>query len=191
MTLSKLQFLDDNFYLVIVTKKWNDDKKILKASKKDCNFNRYGCSLYRNKARLSLSQIFVTVTKSFIFGCRYIRFTELHTIQEVGCQWKQVFFFISVVFLSDNITPCTLHYLFCTVQGDTLTETTNTQDDIKRGPKYDKIFVSNRCKFDITCGNKEQRPSVRVQLLRCPATGRRKRRQNKRFYLSSWRSRTR
>jgi len=30
----------------------------------DCYFNKYDCSLFRNKARLSLSQIFVTMTKS-------------------------------------------------------------------------------------------------------------------------------
>jgi len=37
----------------------------VKLTKNDCYFNRHGCSLYRNKARLSESQILVTVTKSF------------------------------------------------------------------------------------------------------------------------------
>jgi len=43
----------------------NGDKEIVKAPKNDCYFNKHGCILYRNKSRLSVSQIFVTVTKSF------------------------------------------------------------------------------------------------------------------------------
>ena len=40
--------------------------KILKVTKSDCYFNRYGSCLCRNKAQLSVSQIlFVAVTKSF------------------------------------------------------------------------------------------------------------------------------
>jgi len=65
MAFSRLQFLDDNFYLVTGTKKnCNGDKKIVNATKNDY-FNRYGCSLSRTKARVSVPQIFVTVTKSF------------------------------------------------------------------------------------------------------------------------------
>jgi len=37
----------------------------VKVTKNECYFKRYGCGLCRNKARLSVSQIFVTVTKSF------------------------------------------------------------------------------------------------------------------------------
>jgi len=41
------------------------DKKIVNTIKKDFYFNRHGCSLYGNKARFSVWQICVTVTKSF------------------------------------------------------------------------------------------------------------------------------
>jgi len=40
-------------------------KNIVNATKNDFYFNRH-CSLYRNKARLSVSQIFVTVTVIFL-----------------------------------------------------------------------------------------------------------------------------
>jgi len=40
-------------------------KNVVKASKNDCFLNRYNCSLFRNKGRLSESQILVTLTKSF------------------------------------------------------------------------------------------------------------------------------
>ena len=44
----KITVLGDNLYLVTFTKKnCNDDKKIVKATKNDCYFNRYGCILYR------------------------------------------------------------------------------------------------------------------------------------------------
>ena len=66
MILSKFHFSDDYFHFVTVTKNCNGVKKIVKATKNDCYFNRYGCSLQRNKARSSLSQIFVTMTKSFL-----------------------------------------------------------------------------------------------------------------------------
>jgi len=68
MTLPKLQCLDENFYLVIVTGKivmWRQKK--VKATKNGCCFNRYSFSLDRNKARSSVSQIFVTVTNIYFF----------------------------------------------------------------------------------------------------------------------------
>jgi len=73
MALSKFHFLDDNCYLVIITKKivMVTGKKV-KATNNDGYFNRYGCSLYRNKARLSVSHVFVSVTKSFL-ACIFIR----------------------------------------------------------------------------------------------------------------------
>ena len=46
----------------------NTDKKIVNATKNDCSFNSYGCSLYRNKARLSVSQIFCYRDKVFFFS---------------------------------------------------------------------------------------------------------------------------
>jgi len=55
------------FIWLHLLKKGKGDKKIVRVTKNDCYFNRYGCSL-RNKARLSVLQIFVTVTKSF-FAC--------------------------------------------------------------------------------------------------------------------------
>ena len=68
MTLSKLQFPDNTFYLVTNTKKnCNGDKKIVKATK-NCYFNRHSWCLYRSKARLSVSQILVTMKKS-LFAC--------------------------------------------------------------------------------------------------------------------------
>ena len=68
-TLSKLPYLDDYFYFVtenIVTV----TKKIVKATKNDCYFNRYGSSLYRNKARIAESQICITVTVFFLKNLR-------------------------------------------------------------------------------------------------------------------------
>jgi len=53
MTLSKLQFSNNNFYLVTVTRKIVD-KKIVDVTKNDCYFKRYDCGLYRKKARLSV-----------------------------------------------------------------------------------------------------------------------------------------
>jgi len=38
--------------------------KIVKATKMVV-FNTYGCNLYRNRAQLSVSQVYVTVRKSF------------------------------------------------------------------------------------------------------------------------------
>jgi len=54
MILSKLKFSDGNFYLITFPKKnVTMTKKIVKAIKNDCYFNRFGCSLNKNKARLS------------------------------------------------------------------------------------------------------------------------------------------
>jgi len=51
----------------IYQKNCNGDKKIVKATKNYCYCNKHESSLYRNKARLSGSQIFVTMTKSFFW----------------------------------------------------------------------------------------------------------------------------
>ena len=56
------------FIWLTLLKNCNGDKKTVKATKKDY-LNRYGCSLYGNKARLSVSQMFVTVTKSLFRVC--------------------------------------------------------------------------------------------------------------------------
>ena len=77
-TSSKLQFLDDNFYLVTITKNCNANKKIVRATKNYCYFNRYDCGLYRNNARLSVSQIFVAVTESFFFELVLFRDTHVN-----------------------------------------------------------------------------------------------------------------
>jgi len=46
---SKLQFLGDNFYLATVTETYcNRDKKIVKATKNNKYFTRYGCILYKS-----------------------------------------------------------------------------------------------------------------------------------------------
>jgi len=51
-TLSESQFLDDNYYVVTVTKKeWNGDEKIVKATKNDCYFHINGFSQYRNTSK--------------------------------------------------------------------------------------------------------------------------------------------
>jgi len=55
-------------WLQLPRKLSNSDKKIVKATNNDCYFNRYGFSLYRSKARLSVSQILVTMKKS-LFAC--------------------------------------------------------------------------------------------------------------------------
>jgi len=69
IAISRRQFVFGHSYY----KHCNGDKNLVKATKTDCYFNRYGCSLYRNKARLSVSQIFVTVTKSFFLCvCWYL-----------------------------------------------------------------------------------------------------------------------
>ena len=41
-------------------------------TKNDWYFNRYGCSLYMNKARLPVSQIFFTVTKYFFSSSMHL-----------------------------------------------------------------------------------------------------------------------
>ena len=65
MTLSKLKFLDDKIYVVRVSKKnWNGDK-IVNATKNYCYFKDTLIVCIGTKARLSVSQIFVTVTKYF------------------------------------------------------------------------------------------------------------------------------
>ena len=68
ITIFRRQFLFGYSY----KKKFNDNKKIVKTTKNDSYVNRYGSSLYRNKARLSVSQIFATVTNSF-FSCIILR----------------------------------------------------------------------------------------------------------------------
>jgi len=60
ITIFRLQFLFSQ-----LLKNCNGDKK---AKKNDCYFNRYGCTLYRNKARFSESQIFVTMKKYFFLN---------------------------------------------------------------------------------------------------------------------------
>jgi len=62
----RITISEDNFYLDTVTKQINADKEIVKATKSDCYFNRYECSLYRNKARLSVSHICYSVTVIFL-----------------------------------------------------------------------------------------------------------------------------
>ena len=54
--LSKLQFSEDNFYLVAVN--CNGDKKIVKVTKNHFYFSRYSCNLYRIKAPSSVSDIY-------------------------------------------------------------------------------------------------------------------------------------
>jgi len=58
--MSNLQLSADDFYLVTIAteKKYEGDEKW-------CYFNRYGCSLYENKAPFSVSQISVAMTKSY------------------------------------------------------------------------------------------------------------------------------
>ena len=54
MTLSKLLYKisEDNFYLAAITKtNCNVNKQIVKATKNDCYFNRYGFSLYIGSKR--------------------------------------------------------------------------------------------------------------------------------------------
>jgi len=85
VVLSNLQFLGVNFYLVIVSKiNCNGDKKIVKATKNDCYYNRYGSSLYRNRAWLSVSQIFVRVLwQSFFFTCTEMFFDAKKVLSRV------------------------------------------------------------------------------------------------------------
>ena len=66
MTLAKLLFLNENYYLVILPKIVVMVTKKSKGDKNDCNFNTYGCILYWNEARLSVSQIFITVIVIFL-----------------------------------------------------------------------------------------------------------------------------
>jgi len=64
MTLSKLSIFRRQFLFGYGNlKKCKCDKKIVKATKHYCYFNRYDCSLYGNKTRLSVSQTSVPVTK--------------------------------------------------------------------------------------------------------------------------------
>jgi len=68
MAGSKLQVPDDYFHSVTVPsivkkKRKKERKKKVQGTKNDRDFNRYDCRLCRNKARLSVSQMFVTVTK--------------------------------------------------------------------------------------------------------------------------------
>jgi len=55
-------------WLQLLKKNCNGEKQIVKVTKNDFCFNRCNCYLCRNKARMSVSQIFVTVTKYF-FSC--------------------------------------------------------------------------------------------------------------------------
>jgi len=65
----KIQLISVNIALL----KRFSDKKMVKATKNDSYFNRYGCSLYRNKARLSVTDICFCDEVMFLRELEHIR----------------------------------------------------------------------------------------------------------------------
>jgi len=80
-------------------------KNKVKGTKIDY-FNRCGCCLYRNKARLSVSQIFVTVTKRFYFyvngSIGIVQKIEFEMRPDLGC----ITFKTSIKEVLDNPSVC-------------------------------------------------------------------------------------
>ena len=143
MSLSKLKYSDDNFYFVTVTKT-NGGKKIVKATKNDFNFNRYGFSLYRIKPRLPVSQIFVTATKSLFWVTMYL-------VED------NIFIDKKVTFLNLTQSFCVQDYndeelvAFRNLHVSTISERLNSQDLFLSFFIEQKLHRTNDCEVTWVC----------------------------------------